>query len=140
MKFKCAGITDSVNDAPGKIGLDVFFQGCSLECKGCQNPELQDPNGGFDLDTDEIIDHLEQHKDFYQALVFLGGEPLEQIDALFGLASRSGLYNVLYTGWLHEEIPLDIRKVMNMIIDGPYIEELKTGRFPASENQRIYLK
>jgi anaerobic ribonucleoside-triphosphate reductase activating protein len=140
MKFRCAGITDSMNDAPGKIALDVFFQGCSLGCKGCQNPELQDPNGGFDLDTDEIIDHLEQHKDFYQALVFLGGEPLEQIDALFNLASRSGLYNVLYTGWLHEEIPLDIRMVMNMIIDGPYIEELKTDGFPSSENQRIYLK
>jgi anaerobic ribonucleoside-triphosphate reductase activating protein len=140
MKFKCAGITDSMNDAPGKIGLDVFFQGCSLKCPGCQNPDLQDPNGGFEIDTDEIINHLNQHRDFYQALVFLGGESLEQDKAVLDLASRSrsGLYNVLYTGWLYEKIPLKIKSVMDMIIDGPYIEELKTNGFPASENQRIY--
>jgi len=129
-----------MNDAPGKVALDVFFQGCSLGCKGCQNPELQDPNGEFDLDTDEIIDHLEQHKDFYQALVFLGGEPLEQIEAVLDLSLRSSSYNILYTGWLYKKIPSEIRSIMNMIVDGPYIEELKTGGFPASENQRIYYK
>jgi len=140
MKFRCAGITDSMNDAPGKIALDVFFQGCSLRCKGCQNPDLQDLNGGFDLDTNEVIEHLKKHKNFYQALVFVGGEPLEQVDALFDLASRSGLYSVLYTGWLYKEIPSEIRLIMDMIIDGPYIEKLKTSGFPASENQRVYYK
>lgn len=41
MIFRCAGISDSTNDGIG-MALDIFFQGCSLKCKGCQNPELQE--------------------------------------------------------------------------------------------------
>lgn len=137
MKFRCAGISDSMNDGKG-IALDVFFQGCYLKCPGCHNPELQDFAGGEEIDTDEIISHLNDHKDFYQSLVFLGGEPMEQEEVLYDLASRSGLYNVLYTGRLYEEIPDRIKKVLDMVVDGPYREDLKTDGFPASSNQKIY--
>lgn len=137
MIFRCAGITDSMNDGVG-IALDVFFQGCSLGCKGCHNPELQDKDGGFELDTDEIIEHLNKHKGFYESIVFLGGEPLGQQEALMDIANRINLYKVLYTGYLYENIPNEIRSIMDMIVDGPYIEELKTGGFPASSNQVIF--
>ena len=73
MKFKCAGISDSMIDSPGRTAIDIFFQGCSIKCPGCQNPDLQDKNGGFDVDTNEIVERLKQYKDFYQSLVFLGG-------------------------------------------------------------------
>jgi anaerobic ribonucleoside-triphosphate reductase activating protein len=138
MIFRCAGITDSMNDGRG-VALDVFFQGCSLGCKGCHNPELQDKDGGFELDTDFIIDHLKKHKGFYESIVFLGGEALEQQKALIDIANRVNLYKVLYTGCLYKNIPSEIRSVMDMIVDGPYIEELKTDGFPASENQRVYI-
>jgi anaerobic ribonucleoside-triphosphate reductase activating protein len=133
--FRCAGISDSMIDGPG-ISLDVFFQGCSLGCLGCHNPALQDHGGGFSYDTDDIIKHIEKYS-FYDSLVLTGGEPLEQQEAARDLVTRSGLYNVLYTGWLLEEIPTDIIKSIIMIKSGPYLESLKTGGFPASSNQII---
>ncbi len=139
MNFKCAGISDSMNDGEG-IALDIFFQGCSMRCPGCQNPDLQNHTGGFDVDTGDVISYMKRHEDFYCSLVFLGGEPLEQEEALFDLASRSGLYNVLYTGWLYEKIPQRIIDLMDKIIDGPYIKEMETNGFPASSNQRIFYK
>jgi anaerobic ribonucleoside-triphosphate reductase activating protein len=126
-----------MNDGRG-AALDIFFQGCSIGCKGCHNPELQDKDGGFELDTDEIIEHLDKHKGFYESIVFLGGEPLNQREVVIDIINRVDLYKVLYTGYLYKDIPNEIRSVMNMIVDGPYIEELKTDGFPASENQRIY--
>jgi anaerobic ribonucleoside-triphosphate reductase activating protein len=138
VKFKCAGISDSMIDAPGKIGLNVFFQGCSLGCPGCQNPELQDDNGGFDADTDDVIEVLRRFEGFYEAVIFVGGEPLQQPDALKEIAEGSKLYNVLYTGWLFEDIPEDIRDLMRMVIDGPYIRDLEDGGFPASSNQKVW--
>jgi anaerobic ribonucleoside-triphosphate reductase activating protein len=138
MIFKCAGVSDSMNDGLGKIALDVFFQGCSLKCPGCQNPDLQDFRGGSWWNTAEIFDILKENKDFYQAMVFLGGEPLEQPSALIELASKSKVCNVLYTGWIYDKIPNKIRSLMDVIIDGPYIESQKSCGFPASSNQRIY--
>jgi anaerobic ribonucleoside-triphosphate reductase activating protein len=133
--FRCAGLSDSMIDGIG-ISLDVFFQGCSLRCTGCHNPELHDFGGGFSCDTLDIIKRIEQY-DFYDSIVFVGGEPLEQIDAVRDLAMRSNLCNVLYTGWNIDQIPIDIINSMNMIVAGPYIESLKTGGFPASSNQTI---
>jgi len=129
-----------MNDGLGKIALDVFFQGCSIKCNGCQNPDLQEENGGFWIDTNEIVEHLKKHKGFYQAIVFLGGEPTEQPEALYNLAYNSGLCNILYTGKIYENLSERIRNVMDIVIDGPYIEGMKTNSFPASRNQRIINK
>lgn len=142
MIFKCAGISDSMNDGIG-VALDVFFQGCSMKCPGCQNSELQNFEGGFFYDTKNIYKHLKKYKDFYQSVVFLGGEPLEQDPQLVDLilyAEDLDLKTILYTGWLYRNIPEFFRKEIDMIIDGPYIEELKTSGFPASSNQKIYYK
>lgn len=141
MIFKIAGTSDSMIDGKG-ISYNVFFQGCKMNCKGCQNPTLQDHEGGYYYDTTDIINHLNSYRTFYNSLVFLGGEPMEQPEALLDLASRSRMYNVLYTGWLYEDIPDKIRNIFNMIVDGPYIESLKNepGAFPASKNQRIIYK
>jgi anaerobic ribonucleoside-triphosphate reductase activating protein len=136
--FRCAGLSDSTNDGLGEIALDTFFQGCSMKCSGCHNPELQDFKGGFDYNTDDIIKQIKKYNDFYKAIVFVGGEPLEQPEALYDLASKSGIKNILYTGWLYDDIPDKIKSVMNIIVDGPYIESLRTDGFPASSNQKIY--
>lgn len=142
MIFRCGGISDSTIDGIG-MSLDIFFQGCSRGCKNCHNLELQDKNGGFDYYTHHIFEHLEKYFGFYQSIVFVGGEPLENdMNAIFHILNfvkNSGLIKVLYTGWVYEDITGFVAKMFDIIIDGPYIEELKTGGFPASSNQNIYI-
>jgi len=50
------------------------------------------------------------------------------------------LPKVLYTGRKYEEIKPELRDLFDIIVDGPYVEELKTGGFPASSNQRVIRK
>jgi anaerobic ribonucleoside-triphosphate reductase activating protein len=138
MIFKCAGISDSLNDGIG-ISLDIFFQGCSKRCVGCQNTTLQQFNGGFDYETDFVVKHINKNINFYDSVVFVGGEPLEQPYALYDLVKKVSLPKVLYTGLLYNDIPRHIRDNINVIIDGIYDEELRTDKFPASSNQKIYI-
>jgi anaerobic ribonucleoside-triphosphate reductase activating protein len=136
MQFRCSGISDSTNDGIG-LSLDIFFQGCSRNCNGCHNLKLQNKNGGYIEDTRNIIATIEEHNDYYDSVCFLGGEPCEQIGALRDLVTRLQLSKVLYTGWYYRDIPKNIRDKLDIVVDGPYIEELKNN-FPASQNQQIY--
>lgn len=137
MKFRCAGInTGNING----IGLsyEIFFSGCQHNCSGCQNPELQNFSYGTEIDTEDILCQLEKYHDFYDSIVFTGGDPVFQSTPLYTLASKFDLPIILYTGFLYEELPKHIRNAMDFIIDGPYIQELKTSGFPSSSNQRIW--
>jgi anaerobic ribonucleoside-triphosphate reductase activating protein len=137
MIFRCAGISDSTIDGIG-ISLEVFFQGCHKQCFGCHNTELQDFTKGCNYDTNNII-NIVKSSNFYDSIVFAGGEPLEQPEPLYDILFRSRIPTILYTGWLYKDIPEHIRKAIRVIIDGPYIHELRTDKFPASSNQKIYI-
>ena len=139
MKFRCAGIQDTLDGGLG-WGLGIFFQGCSIKCPNSQNPELQDPAGGYDSNTDTIIKILENSNGYYNSVVFLGGEPTDQEDALLDIATRVNIPCVLFTGKYYETLNILLKYAMYMIVDGPYIEELKSNKFPASYNQSIYIK
>ena len=77
MLFRCASITSGTINGIG-ISLEVWFQGCKFECPGCQNPDLQKLDGGQLIDTSEVLEHLNNYNDFYNSIVFLGGEPVLQ--------------------------------------------------------------
>lgn len=131
----------STNDTKG-IAASIFFQGCNFKCKGCHNPELQTFEGGGITTTKEIINRIKEHIDWYDAVAFMGGEPLEQPEALFELVRGVKFLNLntwLYTGYKLEEVPKQIKSLCDVIVAGPYIEELKTGGFPASSNQQVYI-
>lgn len=139
MLFRCAGITSGTINGIG-ISLEVWFQGCKFGCPGCQNPDLQNLDGGQLIDTDVVLEHLNNYKDFYNSIVFLGGEPVLQPKALNSIITNCNITSILYTGFLYEELPEDIKQVMHVIVDGQYKEELKTNSFPSSKNQRIFVK
>lgn len=137
MLFRCAGIQSGTINGIG-ISLEVWFQGCKFDCPGCQNPNLQKLDGGQLIDTNNVLEHLNNYIDFYNSIVFLGGEPVLQSKALYSLASNCSIPTILYTGFLYEELTSDIKNVINFVVDGTYKHELKTNGFPASSNQRIW--
>ena len=130
----------SFNDTDG-ISACIFFQGCPFRCEGCHNPELQTVDGGIETTTDAVMQEIMKHIDWYDSVAFMGGEPLAQKEALIDLLERTralGLLAWLYTGFELKDVPNDIKVLCDVIVAGPYMDELRTGGFPASSNQQIY--
>jgi len=74
----------STVDWRGRSVCTVFFRGCPLRCSYCQNAAIL--TGENLRDTDEIIDLIGGSKIAASGVVFSGGEPTMQKDALVVLA------------------------------------------------------
>lgn len=125
------------------ISLNIFFAGCSRDpkCEGCHNPGLWEKENGVCMKVSQIREIVEMD-DIIKALVFLGGEPLDQEEALLEIsqhAKEKGIKRYLYTGLEYEDISTEIREVMDVIIAGPYQPALSNseGVIPASSNQTV---
>lgn len=132
----------------GKLGLVLWFQGCSRHCVGCQNPELQSFEGGRELDVDKLVKSIETEKYWLGTgyVVFLGGEPTEQLEPLLALNKQvreMGLKTALYTGCSEQELislGIDLTD-FNMIKVGEYDETRRTGEGEfVSDNQYLIVE
>ena len=141
------------------VRVSLFVSGCTHRCKGCFNEEAQDFNYGEPYTAeieDEIIEALKP--DHIAGLTLLGGEPmepvnqrtilplLERVRKVFG--ARKTIW--IYTGCTLEELR-DVQSrwrceatdailaLTDVLVDGPFIEELKdiSLQFRGSSNQRI---
>lgn len=140
--------------APG-VSVTFFTQGCPHRCKGCHNPETWDFEGGKEFTPqilNEIVEALTANG-IKRNLCILGGEPLCEENQFLTLLVishvREKLQNVpiyIWTGYTYENLLKNetphLQKILSMtdvIIDGPYIEELRdiTLSMRGSSNQRI---
>lgn len=150
--------------ANGKgIRTVLWVSGCSLHCKGCQNPESWDFNAGQPFDEkakQELFDYLTNP--YIQGITFSGGHPLEYENAytLYKLVleikekfPKKDIW--LYTGysltyedfyihplswaWSGEETKINFLKMCDVVVDGEYREDLRdiTLPFRGSSNQRL---
>ena len=137
----------SISNGPG-VRVVLWVSGCSIHCKGCQNPSTWDCNSGQLFDAaakQELFEALD--KPYIQGITFSGGHPLENenINEVYSLCKEirekfptKDIW--LYTGYVFENI--DSYLIMNYIdvlVDGPYIEEQRdiTLAFRGSKNQRL---
>ena len=145
---------NSVANGPG-VRLVIWCQGCSVHCKGCQNPETWDPFGGREFtgeDLEEIIEYL--NHSYVSGVTFSGGHPLERynidyvICTIQEIRKRCPSKTVwLYTGWTLDYMDISdlsskIAQCVGMcdvVVDGPYIEEQRNISLPycGSSNQRV---
>jgi len=82
-------ISSRVN-GPGRRFV-IWFQGCSIRCRGCLNPEFHDEDGGHLIETARLVDMIRDLRDEIEGVTFTGGEPLAQameLVSLPGLLSR----------------------------------------------------
>ncbi len=138
------------------ISLSVFLQGCPHRCPGCFNPESWDFDDGYEL-TDEVVDSIVKGINDYKInrnLSILGGEPLcpDNLDttiyiirAVKKVHPDTPVY--IWTGYTYEYLMkhLDTKLAYildntDVLIDGPFIQELKNLTLPlrGSSNQRVF--
>lgn len=141
------------------IRVVLWLSGCSLHCKGCQNPETWDCNSGQPFTWEakqEMYAALKQNH--IQGITFSGGHPLEEsnVEAVLDLIMEiRALYPKkdiwLYTGWtwesifdrthdiLYDNIREQVIRLCDVVVDGPYVERLKdiTLKWRGSSNQRV---
>lgn len=127
----------------------IFFSGCPHKCKGCHNPETWPTGSGKDYSVDELTHLVLNNYDHIDGVTLSGGEPFqeENIGDLLTLVHNlkiEGLTIWCYTGYLYEDLlehPLFsvLLNEIDVLIDGPYIEDLFDPNltFRGSSNQRL---
>lgn len=150
MNYATIKKTDVAN-GPG-VRVSLFVSGCRHACKGCFNSEAWDFKYGNPFDEDimnEIMTALEP--EYIEGFSVLGGEPFEP-------ENRETVLNVIktvrakypdmsiwcYSGFLFDvlketEVSKDILSLIDVLVDGKFVEEQKNLRlkFRGSENQRL---
>ncbi len=138
------GFDITLNDDPfmKDVGLTIFCAKCNAKCKNCHNPESWDEKNGKQTSVKEIKLKINNVKELVKHIVFCGGEFLlypKQLSELLIWCKLQGLRTILYTGKLYKCLSPTHKMFSDIVIDGKYIDNLKTGKFPASENQNIYV-
>ena len=140
------------------VRVTLFVSGCTNHCKGCFQPETWDfcyGNPYTEETEQELIDALRNEN--IQGLTLLGGEPFEPENQreLVKLLRRvraelpeKDIWS--YTGFVYEkdllagqrkhcEVTDEMLSLLDVLVDGPFVEELKNIRliFRGSSNQRV---
>lgn len=129
----------------------VFFQGCPLHCKGCQNKALWDFQGGYQADTNEVLETLTLIGN--PNITISGGEPFAQPLALLQLVRalkvKLSAHIIVYTGYTLDELldvahpaqpyVKEILSSVDILVDGRFIAELDDPfiNYRGSRNQRV---
>lgn len=147
-------IKNDFSAAPG-VSVSFFTQGCPHRCPGCHNPESWSFEGGKEF-TFEVLEEIVQAltaNDIPRSFCIMGGEPLCEenlfLTSLVISHVREKVPNVkvyVWTGYIYENLLKNtnphLKKILdstNVLIDGPYIQELRDITLPmrGSSNQRI---
>lgn len=153
-------IRNDITDGIDGICVSFWVQGCPLHCRGCQNPQTWDFNGGRTLPDDwreQIYDAITAHG-LKRNFAMLGGEPLceENMELTHSAVCyvRNTFPNIkifLWSGYTMEYLEQrcaedhrykDVLDRIDYLIDGPYKEEKRnvTLLLRGSANQRIWQK
>ena len=133
---------------PG-IRVGVWFQGCSIRCKGCISKHTWEFDKKYKKTIAQVIDQINYYSEIYntKSITISGGEPFDQSTSLYILLKKLKKLKfndiLLYSGYKFNYLQKnygDILKYIDVLIDGPFIESKKTNRiYKGSNNQRMYI-
>ena len=123
----------------------LWVQGCAQNCSGCITPQSRDMTKGTPIKINALA--LEIAMSEAEGLTISGGEPFLQAEELAEMIKiirkiRS-VGVIVYSGYLYEELlkRVDAQKLLSeidLLIDGPYIQELDDGKsLRGSSNQKV---
>ena len=139
-----------IANGPG-VRVSLFTSGCRNRCKGCFQPETWSFTYGQEFTHETVQELMEMLDDpNISGLSILGGDPFEpeNIDIVTMLCGYVRLkYGRSKSIWIWTGydfikdglIEHPIMKFIDVLIDGPFIEELKDLRLDwrGSSNQRV---
>lgn len=133
---------------PG-IRAALWVQGCPLKCAGCLAPEWIPFNQGTRISPSALAEKILSLSQI-DGLTISGGEPMAQAEGLDQLVrlvrQKRDLHVICFTGYRFERLVrrppfpgiADFLSHIDILIDGPYVQELNHGdTFAGSRNQRI---
>jgi anaerobic ribonucleoside-triphosphate reductase activating protein len=128
----------------------VWFQGCSLNCRGCIAAEMNEAPPLMTTTSVALADWCGSIPGI-QGVTLSGGDPFDQpldalADFLMRLRTQTSLNVMLYTGrtlaQLRASDSPDVATILTLVdilIDGPYVESLNDGiGWRGSSNQRVH--
>lgn len=130
---------------PG-IRLGIWFQGCSIRCKGCMSEHTWDFDERYFLSYEDIEKKLEDYSRFIpEGVTISGGEPFDQIfglEKLIKLLRKKDFKEILvYSGYSFDYLNLHYCKILSQIdllICEPYqINTPNLKKWCGSDNQKI---
>lgn len=158
MKIEKASVTNGKG-----IRTVLWVSGCSLHCKGCQNPETWDFSAGKLFDRaakQKLFEYLALP--YIQGLTISGGHPLERenVYAIYmlllevkkrfpnkdvwlytGLELTYDDFNICPLDWTNPRATIrsHILNLCDVVVDGRYNEKLRDTTLPfrGSGNQRL---
>ena len=141
--------SDSIVDGPG-LRTVIWTQGCGHHCKGCQNPQTWDFDGGGLVPIDAVLDAIDE-LECQSGITFSGGDPMYQPEACTKIAKycKKKGYNIwVYTGFTYEQLlkmsktkPIykEFLSTIDVLVDGRFVmaERDLSILFRGSRNQRL---
>ncbi|AOT23315.2 anaerobic ribonucleoside-triphosphate reductase-activating protein [Escherichia phage KKP 3954] len=132
------------------VRCSLWVSGCSHGCRGCFNQKAWSYSYGKPFTNENVEQVLKDlSRPFVKGLTILGGEPLdpqniynvknliEKVRDVYGSSKDI----MVYTGYTFEEVPLYIKNLVDIIVDGKYeINNPTTKPFRGSDNQRLWTK
>jgi anaerobic ribonucleoside-triphosphate reductase activating protein len=138
----------SLANGPGARFV-IWFQGCTLRCRGCYNPETHTTGPRNVTSVGSLLQRITAEIDGLDGVTITGGEPFEQPHALLallrGLREEMDSSLLLFSGHTLEEIsrlPLggEVLRCLDILIAGRFLEGQRRGYgLRGSNNQRIHL-
>ncbi len=110
----------STTDGPG-IRTVLFFDGCSLRCKFCHNPELWQKKEE-NIELEDLLEKIRRWKPYYQkngGITLSGGEPLLQSEFIIELCKRlkkEGIHIAIETSGIANHKIEEILSLVDLVI------------------------
>lgn len=123
-------------NGPGER-LVIWFQGCSLACPGCYNPQTHSGAARTLVPVEQVLARICAEQDAIEGISLSGGEPFQQPAALRALVSgvraATSLSILLFSGYTYAEIerlpagPAVLRQI-DVLIAGRFQRSLRLAQ------------
>ena len=123
-------------DFPDKIATTIFTLGCNIRCPYCHNKQIS-----FDfakqniIDNNEVINTINERKNFIDGIVITGGEPTIQPELLNFMRMIKNKFGLLIKLDTNGTSPLVVRKAIDESLVDYVALDIKTS----FENYKKYL-
>ena len=147
--MNCADITKSSFVNGDGCRAVLWLSGCTHHCKGCQNPDLQDPEYGQEMTTGTLLDLVKLlRKPHIDGLTLSGGDPMyperrKELELIIGFLRKEVPDKTIwmYTGYSFEDIRDEpALQYIDVVVDGKYMRDKEPALYRGSDNQRIWRK